>query len=259
MKSNSQHLIQAKGYLHLIWGAHLPSNGPCPSTSSALHHPDHRWLGSNGSALSLSPDTTRWWQSSVRGGAIAGEQRAQGPVSPTTASTAPRDATNPTEDLPERETTHRRVSTADSGPRRRHDLGDEFSAPQSISARDAPTATNPRLEPCVPGGFGATPVTAVKLWIYVGGGSFSSAPMVQGRPQGRVYMPPVDSIRCREARAEAEHEPPARSPDAQRLQQPGEDHGRKTIPPTRPRLSALPSARVETDTGGPPVGAVQRN
>jgi hypothetical protein len=84
------------------------------------------------------------------------------------------DSTNPTEDLPERETTHRRVSTTDSGPRQRHDLGDEFSAPQSISARGTPTTTNPRLEPCVPGGFGATPVTAVKLWIYVGGGSFSS-------------------------------------------------------------------------------------
>ena len=30
---------------------------------------------------------------------------------------------------------------------------------------------------------------------------FFSAPMVQGRPQGRVYMPPVDRVRCREARA----------------------------------------------------------
>jgi hypothetical protein len=38
------------------------------------------------------------------------------------------DSTNPTKDLPERGTTHRRVSTADSGPRRRHDLGDELEA-----------------------------------------------------------------------------------------------------------------------------------
>jgi hypothetical protein len=36
------------------------------------------------------------------------------------------DSTNPTEDLPEREMSLRRASTADSGPRRRHDLGDEF-------------------------------------------------------------------------------------------------------------------------------------
>jgi hypothetical protein len=43
----------------------------------------HRWLGSNGSSLSLSSDTARRWRSSARGGAIVGEQRAQGPVSPT--------------------------------------------------------------------------------------------------------------------------------------------------------------------------------
>jgi hypothetical protein len=112
----------------LIWGAHLPSNGPCPSTSSAHLHPDHHWIGSNGSALSPSLDMARWWRSSIRGGAIASEQRAQGPVPPTTASRCyamqriPRiqQRTYQSGRCP------RRVSTADSGPRRRHDLGDEF-------------------------------------------------------------------------------------------------------------------------------------
>jgi hypothetical protein len=45
------------------------------------------------------------------------------------------------------------VPTADSGPRRRRDPGDKFSAPQSISARGVPTTINPRHEPCAPGGF----------------------------------------------------------------------------------------------------------
>jgi hypothetical protein len=147
LKSNSQHLIQAKGYLHLIWGAHLPSNDPSPSTSSALHHPDHRWLGSNGSALSPSLDTARWWRSSIRGGAIASEQRATGPRFTNHCFSVLRDATdstNPIEDLPERETTHRRVSTADSGPRRRHDLGDELEAHDPSSRTGTTTNANRR-------------------------------------------------------------------------------------------------------------------
>jgi hypothetical protein len=95
------------------------------------------------------------------------------------------DSTNPTEDLPERETTHRRVSTADSGPRRRHDLGDEFSAPQSISTRGTPTATNPRLDPCVSG----TGTMPGKLPTVCGGGA-AELPLRRRIPEIRSTIPP---------------------------------------------------------------------
>jgi hypothetical protein len=153
--------------------------------------------------------------------------------------------------------------------------------PQSNCPWRRPT----HLRACGDGGYGA----CARMWAQVDEmrGSRRSSFMAQGAAAPTGYHAPERGVRPAIAPHEAESVRGAREEDggqglargptcrwsgvmrgharfveiacARHLQQPSEDHGRETIPPTRPLLSALPSVRVETDTGGPPIGAMQRN